>query len=417
MAKKYRKNQRPQTKANKEQVYGYGISGISTEKRKAVQDRLKQAGYSPSEVLRLMAAGQLTDDMTVDQMVSRSLGDHSTVSDSGPNLVPPNIGATENRYDFRELWIRYLQRTGLDRVQSERIVNNAHIVQGEIPTTTLERIKQSSLSLGISIPGQAFKPASSQRDFEQQWVNFLTERGVGIARAERVVKNAKIKPGEASEVAWDRILDSAFRGRIKLPERSYTDAVSTPDLTAPIASNEISESNPRLEFAVETASNLSRQLSDFANGIGGWAERVPTPGDITGPLTALIILWFVFIPVLYIGKTGYTRLHLMWMATIGQAKIIDPNPPIPPNIAPGPIATAAVAIADAASAVEDVATAISGTKKTADKIINAPRNAVDDIAGAIKSATEEATGLPKEVGSQIINRIQSMNPFAESGPP
>lgn len=121
-------------------------------------------------------------------------------------------------------------------------------------------------------------------------------------------------------------------------------ALLAPGLAPPPPELDDADPKDTPDSLTRTANRGLRQvalgLRGAAFGIKGFARRtnqrlarIPTPGDVYVPITILLILFLVLLPV-----NGHTRLNWLWRVYMGDAQIA--LTPQTPTIPPAPTPTA-----------------------------------------------------------------------------
>lgn len=380
-----------------EHLAGYSLAGIPQDKLDQADDLLEQAGLTRQQREAALARANLSADDSVGQMVEKALRADSTL-DAEPAPEPEGESAP-NLSDLRADYRARLVGRGLNRAAAARVVNAARIDDVDEPQEAAwERIQLSADELGYRITpddapvadGVLDQDTTQDQRYREAWVQYLVSRGMKLPVAERLIRNTKFKAGEPSEIAWDRIVDQARVARIKIPPRSAAEAAQTPDVITPM-NYRMPSDREFLQGAEAAAATTAQQLADGLNRASEWAEGLPAPGGVAGPLFVMIVLWFIFIPVLYSAKGVYTRAHLMFLALIGDAELTDKNPPPEKVIPPNPMVEAVGEIADAAHEF------VSGYE-TVNKIDTSVEN-------KIKSAESAVTNMDKYMHHKFLSGL------------
>lgn len=388
----------------------YRIAGLPTELVSAIDVRLEEYGIPPRDRERMIAGANIlpTDSVESGALKAMGEGEHLSPEDaSGAIPMGPRgpIGPQVEHIDtVRARWERELQTRGMSKAEAEQVVRRAKLTNpAESPEEAWSRLVDAADRLGNPIPGVP-QPTVEPDVFRDEWTNFLTMRGLNRPTAERLVRNTRFAPNETPEQSWDRITEQARVSRIKLPPRTLAEAEQTPDLTSPLDIQPSRAAQAADSPAGQAVTTAGRSLADGFEHLADFMAGAPTPGGVAGPLTAMILLWFAFIPMLYMGGKAYTRLHLLFLSTIGDAELDDPNPP-DKDIPLGDIAQIAIGISDTAQAIENAGEMIGDAAKLVEHPISSAEKAAQAVARGIENKA-------KNIGNDLLPG----NPFGSGGP-
>jgi hypothetical protein len=406
----------------KRKLVKYSINGVSREKLTEADEVLASLGHTPREREEMIAAGNPQPDDSVETIVEKAYGIGVHFSPDEPpegDEAPEGSGGEAVHIDtFRAMWKRALISRGLSEVDAGQVVRRANLTNpNESPKLVWQRLRIAADEMGKPIPGLPSEPEGGFDAYQQEWIDFLTVRGMALPVAERLIRNTKFRAGERPEQAWQRIYDQARVSRIRLPNRTYDEVLTTPSLNTPVGGEQGAIDRFYDHPAGQALNSSAQRVSDLAQALGEWAEGIPTPGDLTAPLAVMIVLWFAVIPVLYVGQNMYTRLHLLFLALIGNAHLNDPNPPDPKIIPPGLMGAAVTTIADAAkegaAAAHAAADVFAGAEKVADYLN--PVSDAERLGQFELGLGKDIFGLGKDVASGLGDIISGSGPPPKPG--
>jgi len=368
----------------------YRIAGLPTELVSQIDTILESWGIAAREREAMIAGGNILPSDSAEAGARKAFGEGDKLSPQPEGFIGPILNTNVEHIDtVRARYRRNLEERGMSRIDAERIVRHAGINNPAEPAEIAwARIIDSADSYGAPVPG--IPQASVEPDmFRQEWTDFLVNHGVSRPRAERLIKNTRFVSGENGEQTWQRILDQAQVSRIHVGEvRSLAEAEQTPDLLAPLGVEPKLSDTPTGQALIGTG----RRLSNGFESVADFFSSTPTPGGIAGPLFAMIILWFAFIPMLYAGTAAYTRLHLLFLASLGDAELNDPNPPTSKDIPLGAITSLATSVADVAISIERAGEMIGDVSKVVTNPVGAAESAASSLFGPALRGFENIAG-------------------------